>query len=324
VSQQNWSQVLAAIARLSPEQQGELEWTYWASRALAMTGSSDLALAGFQSVAQSNSWYGFLAADYLGTPYDLNPKSTRPDEATIQRVAARVDVDVARLLFDEGLTVMARRQWDFVLGRLDESEQQAAAILANRWNWYSRSAVTAHQSGLTDDYELRFPLAYEIPLKRAAENHALSLSLLSGLMRSESLFMHDIRSPAGALGLMQVMPRTGRQVAKRLNIRWRGNNTLINPATNIRIGSFYLAEQLKRFGHPALAAAAYNAGPHRVNQWLPDEPTPLDVWVAAVPFTETRNYIQRVLSAQVIYEWRYNAQPTRLEEIAAPLIAKKD
>jgi len=324
VSQQNWSQVLAAIARLSPEQQGELEWTYWASRALAMTGSSDLALAGFQSVAQSNSWYGFLAADYLGTPYDLNPKSTRPDEATIQRVAARVDVDVARLLFDEGLTVMARRQWDFVLGRLDESEQQAAAILANRWNWYSRSAVTAHQSGLTDDYELRFPLAYEIPLKRAAENHALSLSLLSGLMRSESLFMHDIRSPAGALGLMQVMPRTGRQVAKRLNIRWRGNNTLINPATNIRIGSFYLAEQLKRFGHPALAAAAYNAGPHRVNQWLPDEPTPLDVWVAAVPFTETRNYIQRVLSAQVIYEWRYNGAITRLDEVAAPQIISKE
>lgn len=324
VSQQDWPEVLSAISRLSSAQQGELEWTYWASRALAMTGSDDLALAGFQKVAQSNSWYGFMAADYLGTPYDLSPKSTRPDDSIIDRVAQRTDVEVARLLFNEGLTVMARRQWDFVLGRLSESEQQAAAILANRWNWYSRSAVTAHQSGLTDDYELRFPLAYEIPLKRAAENHDLSLSLLSGLMRSESLFMHDVRSPAGALGLMQVMPRTGRQVAKRLNIRWSGNNTLINPATNIRIGSFYLAEQLDRFGHPALAAAAYNAGPHRVSRWLPEESVPLDVWVAAVPFTETRNYIQRVLSAQVIYEWRYNGRLARLEELAAPRIAKKD
>lgn len=324
IAQQNWPQVLDAISRLSPDQQGELEWTYWASRALTMTGSADLALEGFQKVALSNSWYGFLAADHLRAPYDLTPKTTRPDEAIINQVAARTDVEVARLLFDEGLTVMARRQWDFVLGRLTETEQQAAAILANRWNWHSRSAVTAHQSGLTDDYELRYPLAYEVPLKRASDAHDLSLSLLSGLMRSESLFMHDIRSPAGALGLMQVMPRTGRQVAKRLNIRWRGNNTLINPTTNIRIGSFYLAEQLKRFGHPALAAAAYNAGPHRVSRWLPDDPVPLDVWVAAVPFTETRNYIQRVLGAQVIYEWRYNARLTRLTELAAPLIAKKD
>lgn len=324
IAQQNWPQVLDAISRLSPDQQGELEWTYWASRALTMTGSSDLALDGFQKVALSNSWYGFLAADHLQAPYDLTPKTTRPDEAIINQVATRTDVEVARLLFDEGLTVMARRQWDFVLGRLTETEQQAAAILANRWNWHSRSAVTAHQSGLTDDYELRYPLAYEMPLKRASDAHDLSLSLLSGLMRSESLFMHDIRSPAGALGLMQVMPRTGRQVAKRLNIRWRGNNTLINPSTNIRIGSFYLAEQLKRFGHPALAAAAYNAGPHRVSRWLPDDPVPLDVWVAAVPFTETRNYIQRVLGAQVIYEWRYNARLTRLTELAAPLIAKKD
>lgn len=324
IAQQNWPQVLDAISRLSPDQQGELEWTYWASRALTMTGSADLALDGFQKVALSNSWYGFLAADHLQAPYDLKPKTTRPDEAIINQVATRTDVEVARLLFDEGLTVMARRQWDFVLGRLTETEQQAAAILANRWNWHSRSAVTAHQSGLTDDYELRYPLAYEMPLKRASDAHDLSLSLLSGLMRSESLFMHDIRSPAGALGLMQVMPRTGRQVAKRLNIRWRGNNTLINPSTNIRIGSFYLAEQLKRFGHPALAAAAYNAGPHRVSRWLPDDPVPLDVWVAAVPFTETRNYIQRVLGAQVIYEWRYNARLTRLTELAAPLIAKKD
>jgi soluble lytic murein transglycosylase len=242
----------------------------------------------------------------------------------IATVNERTDVTVARLLFEEGLTVMARRQWDFVTGRLDEEEQKAAAILANRWNWHSRSAVTAHQSGLTDDYELRYPLAFEKPLKNAAKRHDISLSWLSGLMRSESLFMHDIRSPAGALGLMQVMPRTGRQTAKELNLRWRGNNTLINPSTNIRIGSYYLAKQLERFGHPALATAAYNAGPHRVKQWMPDESMPLDAWVASIPFTETRNYVQRVLSAQVIYEWRYNGAITRLESVAASQITKKE
>ena len=75
----------------------------------------------------------------------------------------------------------------------------------------------------------------------------------------ESLFMHDIRSPAGALGLMQVMPELVARLPE-LNLKWRGNQTLVNPSTNIRIGSYYLAKQLNRFGHPALATAAYNAG----------------------------------------------------------------
>ena len=321
---QQWDDVLKSIARMPPATRGEIEWSYWSARALAMTGNADLAYEGFRKVAESNSWYGFLAADYLGLPYDLRPKSTRPMDTVVERVNQRTDVTVAKLLFQEGLTVMARRQWDFTLGRLTEEEQKAAAILANRWNWYSRSAVTAHQSGLTDDYELRYPLAYEKPLRNAASREELSLTLLSGLMRSESLFMHDIRSPAGALGLMQVMPRTGRQTARQLNLRWRGNNTLINPSTNIRIGSYYLSNQLKRFGHPAMAAAAYNAGPHRVKQWMPETSMPLDAWVASIPFTETRNYVQRVLGAQVIYEWRYTGELTRLEELADPLIRHKD
>jgi len=321
---QEWPDVLMAISKLSPEERGEIEWNYWVSRALAMTGNPDLAFGGFRKAAESSSWYGFLSADYLGIPYDLRPKSELPSVFSIDTVDQRIDITIARLLFEEGLTVMARRQWDFVIGRLTEEEQKAAAILANRWNWHSRSAVTAHQSGLTDDYELRYPTAFETPLKNAAKRHDISLSWLSGLMRSESLFMHDIRSPAGALGLMQVMPRTGRQTAKELNLKWRGNRTLINPSTNIRIGSYYLAKQLNRFGHPALATAAYNAGPHRVKRWMPDKPMPLDVWVASIPFTETRNYVQRVLTAQVIYEWRYNGVITRLDEVVGPQIRNKE
>ena len=321
---QQWSDVLAAISKLAPEKRNEIEWKYWLSRALTMTGSGDLALKGFQKVAKSNSWYGFLAADYIKVAYDLKSKSERPADELVTAVNLRVDITVAKLLFQEGLNVMARRQWDFTIKRLDETEQKAAAILANSWNWYSRSAVTAHQSGLTDDFELRYPLAFEKQLKKEAERHGISLSWLSGLMRSESLFMHDIRSSAGALGLMQVMPRTGRQTAKELNLRWRGNRTLINPSTNIRIGAYYLAKQLKRFGHPALATAAYNAGPHRVKKWMPEDSMSLDVWVASIPFTETRNYVQRVLTAQVIYEWRYNGMIKRLESVAASNISNKE
>lgn len=320
VHYQRWSDVLQAISRLDPKERNQIEWTYWSSRAHAMTGNADLAEQGFLKIAESRSWYGFLASDYLGLPYDLKPRSRRPEQKVIDRVSAMPSIEIARLLFIEGLTVMARRQWNFAISKLTEEQKKASAVLAGQWNWHSRSAVTAHQSGLTDDYALRHPLAYQKSLLKAAKRENLSVTWLWGLMRSESLFMHDIRSPAGALGLMQVMPFTGRQMAKKINMRWRGSKTLVKPWANIRLGSYYLARQLKRFNHPALATAAYNAGPHRVARWHPKITMPLDSWVASIPFTETRNYVQRVLSAQVIYEWLYNGESKRLADLTPQLI----
>ena len=136
---------------------------------------------------------------------------------------------------------MARRSKDFVIGRLTEEEQKAAAVLANRWNWHSRSAVTAHQLGSPMITSYAIP-TFETP-KNAAKRHDISLSWLSGLMRSESLFMHDIRSPAGALGLVQVMQNWATD-CQRTEPQMAINRTLINPSTNIRIGSYYLAKQL--------------------------------------------------------------------------------
>lgn len=321
---QLWTDVLEAIDRLTPEDRQELEWIYWSSRANAMIGKTDLARKGFLETAESKSWYGFLASDYLGISYDLKPKSQRPDRDSVNQVASIPSVKIAGLLFEQGLTVMARRQWSFALAKLSEKQQKAAAVLANQWNWYSRSAVTAHQSGLKDDFVLRHPLAYKKSLLKAAKRENLSVTWLWGLMRSESLFMQDIRSPAGALGLMQVMPFTGRQVARKINMRWRGNKTLMMAWPNIRLGSYYLARQLERFNHPAMATAAYNAGPHRVERWYPKKTMPLDAWVASIPFAETRNYIQRVLSAQVIYEWLYNGEVKRLEELAPKLISGRE
>ena len=136
--------------------------------------------------------------------------------------------------------------------------------------------------------------------------------------------MRDIRSPAGAIGLMQIMPATGRALAKTLNVTWRGNLTLIDPTVNVRFGTYYLKQQLERFGHPALATAAYNAGPNRVMTWLPKTPMALDLWVATIPFSETRNYVQRVLTAQVLYEWRYNSRLTRIDALVDPFIPAQD
>lgn len=324
LSLQDWPAVLDAIGRLPPTVRQESEWAYWSARALAMTGSSDLAIEQFRSLAEEVSWYGFLAADYLQLPYAIKPPGKRVSAARIEDVRQHQAIQLALALHTDGLTVRGRRQWDFATGLLSESEQQAAAEIAGEAGWASRAAITAHQSGLSDHHHLRYPLAHADLITQYSTRHQLAPAWVLGLTRSESLFMRDIRSPAGAIGLMQIMPATGRALAKTLNVTWRGNLTLIDPTVNVRFGTYYLKQQLERFGHPALATAAYNAGPNRVMTWLPRTPMALDLWVATIPFSETRNYVQRVLTAQVLYEWRYNSRLTRIDALVDPFIPAQD
>ncbi len=119
--------------------------------------------------------------------------------------------------------------------------------------------------------------------------------------------MHTAKSPAGAMGLMQLLPTTARQTARKNGLRF-AKNDLLTPEKNITLGSHYLNHLLDEFdGNRILVAAAYNAGPNRVKQWLnkdKDDQLPYDVWIETIPFKETRGYVQNVLSFSVIYAYR--------------------
>ncbi len=128
--------------------------------------------------------------------------------------------------------------------------------------------------------------------------------------------MRDVRSSAGAVGLMQLMPATGRKVAKAISLPYSGLATLTNPVSNIRLGTSYLGQMSERYnGNQVLATAAYNAGPHRVDRWLPEDGA-LDarIWIENIPFTETRKYVKRVLAAQAIFHWRMTGEMHRLSD----------
>ena len=126
--------------------------------------------------------------------------------------------------------------------------------------------------------------------------------------------MRDIRSSAGAIGLMQLMPATGRVVAREINLPYSGLDTLTNPLENIRLGTLYLSQMAERFGgNRVLATAAYNAGPHRVDRWLPEQGS-IDtrIWIENIPFNETRKYVRRVMAADTIFYWRMTGKIRRL------------
>ena len=199
---------------------------------------------------------------------------------------------------------------------LSEAERMQAAVLAHRWGWHSRAIATASANGLMDDLEIRYPTPFIEWIDSTAMTAKIDPAWVLGIARSESLFMPDAGSSAGALGLMQLMPNTGRLTARELKLRYRGRSSLLDPHTNIRLGTRYLGNMLKRFDeNPVLATAAYNAGPQRVEQWLPVSfSLAADVWIDTIPYRETRRYVRRVLASQVIFDWRLNGSVQGLGE----------
>ena len=116
------------------------------------------------------------------------------------------------------------------------------------------------------------------------------------------------------------MPGTASEVARSLGLPHPTRTRLFDPATNIRLGSSYLAKMQRRFGgNPVLATAAYNAGPARVERWLPEQAMDADLWIATIPFRETRTYVRRVMAYRLIYDHRLGISPRPLHEDMQPI-----
>jgi tetratricopeptide (TPR) repeat protein len=152
-----------------------------------------------------------------------------------------------------------------------------------------------------------YPLAFRNSVSEHATEAGFAPDFLQGLMREESALDPMAKSPVGARGLTQLMPATAMQVARSLGIRKFSVGSLWEPDTNIRIGSVYLGRMLKQFGHPGLAAAAYNAGPGAVARWLLNTKGAFDEFVEQIPFLETRGYVKRVLRSYAAYAYLYES-----------------
>lgn len=310
-----WTDALAAIADMPAGQRAEAQWRYWRAVALRQAGQGGAAKPILQELAAERSWYGFLAADELELEYAFGHAATPADEAIVARLARDPALIRARELYYVGLESRGRAEWHDAVGALDAPAVAQAAVLAHRWNWHSQAIASIADSGRFDDLEIRYPLAFENAFLEFAEAADIRGSWAWAVARSESLFMADVRSHAGAIGVMQLMPATGRRTAAELGLPWAGLATLTDPHSNIRLGTTYLGKMLERFGgNLVLATAAYNAGPRKVDEWLPRSEHALDarIWVENIPYDETRAFVQRVLVADAIFHWRLTGEPSRL------------
>jgi len=318
---QDWRAVEAGLAQLDAATAAEPVWRYWRARMLEATGRTPTARPIYAALATERGYYSFMAADRLDAEYNWQHADTPPDEALLATLARRPDLVRARELFLVGLENHGRIEWQRAVARLAPPERAQAGILAKRWGWYSRAITAATGAGLVNDLDLRFPLPWRPLIEAQSERAGISSAWVYGVTRSESLFMPDASSGAGAVGLMQLMPATGRQTAPRAGVRFRGYRTLLDPEANVALGTTYLAEMLARYGnHRVLATAAYNAGPNRVDRWLPDDASlPADAWVDSMPYRETRGYVQRVLASEAVFQWRMSGQTVRITEAMQPV-----
>jgi soluble lytic murein transglycosylase len=305
--QQQWSLVLSAIEQLPDQLRQANEWTYWQARALDQLGMDALAKEKMEKLATERSYYGFMAADYLGWPYRMNDSSEMLIKGDIKDLQGLQKLNELRAV---GLDTWARREWQHMLNHLGSEQKQMAAMIAHEAGWHDLVFMTAGDTGLEDNLQLRFPTAYRETVEKAVSEHAIDPAWVMGVMRRESAFRPDARSSSGAMGLMQVMPATGRQVARTLKAPIKKINELFGVERNIEIGSAYLQSLNQRFNqNMVLATAAYNAGPHKVSQWLPPhEGLPADVWIDTIPYRETREYTRAVISYAVVFSWRLRGE----------------
>lgn len=284
---------------------------YWAGLASESLGHSEIAVKWYQSGAKyPTTFYGQMSLAKLGRESD--PVTVKPPLTVEVRTAFERNekARAAKLFFSAGLKKDASTFIRSYADSATSTEQfYLAAGLTNDWKKPDDSVAIAKKAQtkgiVMADYAFPTMLAQVKPLKT-------EWALIHGIIRQESAFDVDALSPAGARGLMQLMPGTAKETAHKAGIGYDSGWLTSRPDYNIRLGAIYISKMLDRFDNSyPLAIAAYNAGPGRVNEWLKENGDPrkgeVDMidWIEMIPVAETRNYVQRVLEGVYIYRHKF-------------------
>lgn len=303
LAERQWQDVLHWIAEMPASQQENSRWQYWLARANEQLGNQEAAIARYHQAATDRSFFGFAAAEKIGQPYQLNLERNHFDAPSREHTAQLPVVQRTEALLRIGEDGLANSEWLYAVKNGSPQQARALADYAAHQHWHARLVQTTIAGGMWDALDWRFPEAYRDSFLHWGHQTGVDPYLLMAITRRESAYNPDALSPAGARGLMQLMPGTASLVSRQLGINDPGPYGILDPELNIRLGSTYLRDKLNRYqGNRLAAAAAYNAGPGRVDQWLGNDMESFDLFVESIPFRETRDYVQAVLSYRVIFE----------------------
>jgi len=297
-------------------------WLYWSGRAAMQAGDIETGIARLRLAATDyhNSYYGRLAVARL--------KETRGGAITptLQKAPAAITIPTAAkiaTLLSVGLNSQAMDELQYALRMWGDSPQlQATIALTHRRLGNVRAGINAMKRAYPQYLaaggetlppqilQVIFPVDYWPLLQKYAKQRGLDPFVVAALVAQESNFDPVVRSHANAYGLMQILPSTGRQYARKLGVRPFSTKRLTEAETNVRLGTQIFADSIRKFGGVHFALAAYNAGDSRVARWQREKPgLPQDEFIDDIPFPETQNYVKRILGTAEDYRYLYSSQP---------------
>ncbi len=300
----DWVMVRRAIEKMNDFSARDSTWVYWLGRALKAQGQSADAEALFRRISGEFSFYGKLALEELGQPVVLPPKAAAVTNEELSPMQQNAGLRRALKFYSLGMRFEGNREWNWQMRGMNDRQLLAAAEFARREQVWDRAINAADRTRQEHDFSLRFVSPFKDVVERKSKELSLDPSWVYGLVRQESRFILNARSHVGASGLMQLMPATARQVAKQIGLRHYEPGQVDDIETNITLGTTYMRTRLDDLdGSYVLASAAYNAGIGRARQWRETLHRAVEgaIFAETIPFTETRDYVKKVLSNAVYY-----------------------
>jgi soluble lytic murein transglycosylase len=300
---------------------------YWAGRAKEAASKMDEANSWYRKAAKyPTTFYGQLAHHAINENIDIvlpsNPPITNEDRARY----AKNELAYAAYLLVEIKQV--RTADTFVEAAIDQAKSKGEmALIAHMGLSIKEPSLAVEAASRAYQYDLILPYSLYPTLSKMPDI-PVEPHLAMSIIRQESHFNYEAFSSAGAAGLMQLMPATAQHIAKKIGVRYRKEKLRTDPTYNVLLGSHYIGELLESFdGSYILAIAAYNGGPGNVNKWLKQYGDPRKLrhlhdlidWIEMIPFSETRNYVQRVLEGKQVYQMRLTERPLPAKRLIADL-----
>jgi soluble lytic murein transglycosylase len=308
---QNWSRVRQSIEAMPTEQRKEPEWIYWLGRA---QGSPSQAQTLYREIAGQPHFYGMLAAEELGRLFIPGRRDAPLSQTDERRAREHPGLRRALALYALDLRTEAVREWIWAMRDQDAGFYVAASRIALENELYDRAINTAELGNPDENYDIRYLSPFRELVEPKARELGLDMGWIYGIMRQESRFVGVARSHVGAQGLMQVMPATGKWVAKKIGRTDYDPSWLTRLDTNVLLGTHYMNLILAELEHhPVLASAGYNAGPGRARRWRDSRALEGAIYAETIPFDETRDYVKKVLANAVVYAALFEKKPQSLK-----------
>ncbi|MET0961903.1 MAG: transglycosylase SLT domain-containing protein [Noviherbaspirillum sp.] len=312
----DWALVRSGIEAMPASLKDDSAWIYWLGRAYKAQGQREQADECFQSIAGLHSFYGQLALEELGQKITIPAQAAASSEDEVAAMAANPGFRRAFRFFDMNMRFEGYREWNWQLRRMTERQLLAAAEFARRSNVLDRMVNTSDRTKRELDFTQRFPSPHNDIMHPATRDLGLDKAWVYGLIRQESRFLQVARSHVGASGLMQLMPATAKEVARKIGMSDFSQARINEVGTNIMLGTNYLYMVLQSLdGSQPLATAAYNAGPGRPKAWRATLTRPVEgaIFAETIPFAETRGYVKNVMSNATYYAALFDNTPQSLK-----------